>query len=83
MSTIKERVFNLLRSMPDSMLSYKDIMLALNLDYKQVTRAIQSLKKEKLIFKYVDKHSGIGRGRGKIAYFSISDEVYANTERVS
>ncbi len=73
-----EKVFNILIVKPDDLFSYKDIMALTNLEYKQVTRAIQTLTNRDLIFRYVNPYSGVGRGRGKIAYFGVSEEIYAN-----
>ncbi len=73
-----EKVFNILIVKPDDLFSYKDIMILTSLKYKQVTRAIQTLTKRDLIFRYVNPYSGVGRGRGKIAYFGVSEEIYAN-----
>ena len=73
-----EKVFNILIIKPDDLFSYKDIMILTSLKYKQVTRAIQTLTKRDLIFRYVNPYSGVGRGRGKIAYFGVSEEIYAN-----
>lgn len=82
MTTIKEKVYRLLMSMPDTLLSYRDIANALDLEYRQVTRAMQSLKKEDIIYKYTDKSSGLGRGRGKIAYFGIKEKHYADSKKI-
>ena len=73
-----EKVFNILIVKPDDLFSYKDIMVLTNLEYKQVTRAIQTLTDRDLIFRYVNPYSGVSRGRGKIAYFGVSEEIYAN-----
>jgi DNA-binding MarR family transcriptional regulator len=78
-----EKVFNILIVKPDDLFSYKDIMALTNLQYKQVTRAIQTLTDRDLIFRYVNPYSGVGRGRGKVAYFGVSEEIYANKTKVS
>lgn len=78
-----ERVFNILIAKPDDLFSYKDIMTLTNLEYKQVTRAVQTLIKRDLVFRYVNPYTGIGRGRGKVAYFGVSEEIYANKTKTS
>ena len=78
-----ERVFNILIAKPDDLFSYKDIMTLTNLEYKQVTRAVQTLTKRDLVFRYVNPYTGIGRGRGKVAYFGVSEEIYANKTKTS
>jgi hypothetical protein len=78
-----EKVFNILIAKPDDLFSYKDIMVLTSLQYKQVTRAVQTLTERDLIFRYVNPYSGVGRGRGKIAYFGVSEEIYANKKRLS
>ena len=78
-----ETVFNILVTKPDDLFSYKDMMVLTNLRYKQVTRAIQTLTERNLIFRYVNPYSGVGRGRGKVAYFGVSEEIYANKKKAS
>jgi hypothetical protein len=78
-----EKVFNILVSKPDDLFSYKDLMALTDLEYKQITRAMQTLTKRNLIYKYVSPYSGVGRGRGKIAYFGVSEEIYANKKKAS
>ena len=78
-----EKIFHILVSKPDDLLSYKDMMALTGFDYKQVTRVIQTLAERKLIFKYINPYSGIGRGRGKIAYYGVSEEIYANKKKTS
>ena len=78
-----EQVFNVLIIKPDDLFSYKDIIALTSLQYKQVTRAIQTLTNRDLIFRYVNPYSGVGRGRGKVAYFGVSEEIYANKKKIS
>ncbi len=78
-----EQVFNILIIKPDDLFSYKDIIALTSLQYKQVTRAIQTLTNRDLIFRYVNPYSGVGRGRGKVAYFGVSEEIYANKKKIS
>lgn len=77
-----EKIFKILVSKPDELFSYKELMALSGLKYKQVTRVIQTLTERDLIFKYVNPYSGIGKGRGKIAYFGVSEEIYANKKGV-
>lgn len=78
-----EQIFQLLVIKPDDLFSYKDMMVLTGFNYKQVTRIIQTLTMRKFIFKYISPYSGIGRGRGKIAYFGVSEEIYANKKKAS
>lgn len=78
-----ELIFHLLVTKPEELFSYKDIMILTDMNYKQATRVIQTLTKRKLIYKYVNPYSGMGRGRGKIAYFGVSEELYANKKKAS
>lgn len=77
-----EKIFQILVSNPDELFSYKELMALSGLKYKQVTRVIQTLTERNLIFKYVNPYSGFGRGRGKIAYFGVSEDIYANKKKV-
>lgn len=78
-----EQIFHLLVIKPDDLFSYKDMMSLTGLKYKQITRAIQTLNERNLIFKYINPYSGIAQGRGKVAYFGVSEEIYANKKKVS
>ena len=78
-----EQIFNILITRPDELFSYKDLKSLSGMDYKQITRAMQTLNERKLIYRYVNPHSGIGRGRGKVAYFGVSEEIYANKKKAS
>ncbi len=78
-----ELILNILITKPEDLFSYKDLMVLSEMDYKQVTRIIQTLTERNLIYRYVNPYSGVGRGRGKIAYFGISEEIYAHKKKVS
>ena len=78
-----ERIFHILASKPDDLFSYQDLMALTGMEYKQVTRVIQTLTERGYIYKYVNPYSGIGRGRGKIAYFGVSEEIYAHKKKLS
>lgn len=78
-----EQVFNALVMKPDDLLSYKDLMMLTGMKYKQITRVIQTLTARKLIYKYINPYSGVGRGKGKVAYFGVSEEIYANKKKIS
>ena len=80
---LTEQIFHLLVIKPDDLFSYKDMMALSGFKYKQITRAIQTLTARKLIFKYINPHSGIAQGRGKVVYFGVSEEIYANKKKVS
>jgi len=80
---LTEQIFQVLVIKPDDLFSYKDMMSLTGLRYKQITRVIQTLNSRKLIFKYINPHSGIAQGRGKVAYFGVSEEIYANKKKVS
>lgn len=73
-----EKIFTLLINKPDELFSYKELMELSGLKYKQVTRVIQTLTEKKYIFKHISPNSGVGKGRGKIAYFGVSEVLYAN-----
>lgn len=78
-----EIVFQVLLLRPDDLFSYKDLINLTGMQYKQITRVIQTLDTRNLIYKYVNPYSGIGQGRGKIVYFGVSEEIYANKKKVS
>ncbi len=76
-----DRVFNIIASMPDDMLSINELVKLTFLNYKQVTRSLQILMRRNLIFKYRDRESGIGRGKGKKCYYGLEDKAYANIKK--
>ncbi len=78
-----ERIFDILAAKPDDLFSYKDLIALTGMQYKQITRVIQTLDARNLIFRYVNPYSGIGRGRGKVAYFGVSEEIYAHKKKLS
>lgn len=78
-----EKIFNILISKPEDLFSYKDLITLTGMEYKQITRVIQTLTERGFIYRYVNPYSGMGRGRGKVAYFGVSEEIYANKKKIS
>ncbi len=76
-----ERIFHILVAKPDDLFSYKDLITLTGMKYKQITRVMQTLISHDYIYRYVNPYSGVGRGRGKVAYFGVSEEIYANKKK--
>ncbi len=78
-----EQIFSILVSKPEDLFSYKELISLTGMYYKQITRVMQTLISHGYIYRYVNPYSGVGRGRGKVAYFGVSEEIYANKKKAN
>jgi predicted transcriptional regulator len=78
--TIKGDVLALLESFPEDLLSVREIAEQLNLKYRQVSRALQTLLYEGVIMSVPFFLGGYGSTSGKMKYYGV--RVSADTEKV-